>query len=106
MCDANGLWQGEWPQCIPKQTCSKEEITKDHDPSITVERVANVYYLNETDWYAIEHSSVRYACVHPDGILVGKSERTCVSGQWTNRIPHCTQGEVGTDQDPALTNLF
>lgn len=90
-CDSNGMWQGEWPVCLPKQTCSKLEIT-DIDPSIQLEHVGNVYYINETDWYAIDFTWVHYSCIHHEGIMVGKPERTCFNGKWSNKMPHCTTG--------------
>ena len=92
VCDSNGLWQGTWPQCLPKQTCAKDEITEHLPSSILVEQIVNVYYTNETNWKAIDHSWVRYACANQDGIMVGKNDRLCMDGKWTNKVPNCTQG--------------
>lgn len=91
-CNLNGVWEGEWPVCMPKITCPKENITTGLPSSITIENIGNVYYINETTWYAIEHSWVRYACAHFEGIMVGKGYRACLGGKWSNKIPKCTQG--------------
>lgn len=90
-CNSNGLWQGSWPMCLPKKTCAKEDITTSLPSSIVIEQIGNVYYTNDTDWAAIDHTWVRYACANLDGIMVGKNDRMCSGGKWSNKIPTCTQ---------------
>lgn len=92
-CNSNGLWQGSWPMCLPKKTCAKEDITTSLPSSIVIEQIGNVYYTNDTDWAAIDHTWVRYACANLDGIMVGKNDRMCSGGKWSNKIPTCTQGK-------------
>nr|XP_046912732.1 uncharacterized protein LOC124493676 [Dermatophagoides farinae] len=89
-CGTNGLWQGEFPVCTPKKTCSKSEIFDTLNPTIQLEQIGNVYWFNESEWFAIEHTWIHYTCSNFDGIMVGKSERTCRGGHWTNKVPHCT----------------
>ena len=92
-CGTNGLWQGEFPVCTPKKTCSKSEIFDTLNPTIQLEQIGNVYWFNESEWFAIEHTWIHYTCSNFDGIMVGKSERTCRGGHWTNKVPHCTTGK-------------
>lgn len=92
VCDSNGLWQGSWPICVPKSTCSKAEITESlEDASLVVDQVGNVYYGNATDWAAIDYTWVRYGCANAEtGIMVGRNDRLCLAGNWTNKTPFCT----------------
>ena len=89
ICNSNGLWQGTWPKCTPKQTCAKEEILEQLPDSIMIESIGNVYYSNETEWSAIDQSWVRYACASQDGIMVGNNFRRCMKGKWSHKVPHC-----------------
>ncbi|XP_027204190.1 uncharacterized protein LOC113797919 [Dermatophagoides pteronyssinus] len=89
-CDANGLWQGKFPLCLPKTTCSKNEIIETLNPTIQLEQIGNVYWINDSEWLAIEKTWIHYTCANFEGIMVGKSERICVGGRWTNKVPHCT----------------
>ena len=91
VCDANGLWQGTWPVCVPKKTCPKGEILEELDSSVVIEQIGNVYYSNATNWDAIDYTWVRYACANLDsGIMVGRNDRLCMQGSWSNKIPSCT----------------
>ncbi|KAI2808550.1 hypothetical protein BLOT_006495 [Blomia tropicalis] len=91
-CESNGLWQGTWPVCIPKQTCQTSEIMDNLPSSIVVEQIGNVYYVNDSEWYAIDQTWVRYSCANIESaIMVGKNDRRCMGGKWSNKIPHCTQ---------------
>ena len=89
MCDSNGMWQGTWPICIPAQPCSKSEITSKLPPSVIIEQIGNVHYVNETEWMAIEDSWVRYGCPSPDYVMLGKSELHCKDSKWSDKIPLC-----------------
>ncbi|UXI15818.1 hypothetical protein NH340_JMT01761 [Sarcoptes scabiei] len=88
-CNSNGMWQGEWPMCLPKQTCPKSDILDNLDSSVQIENINNVYYYNDSEWLAVDLTWVQYTCVHHEGILVGKNERTCLNGKWTNKNPYC-----------------
>jgi len=91
VCNSNGQWVGQWPVCIPIVTCSQDEIIRDKDPTVVIEEIGNVYYLNSSQWFAINESWVRYTCERDDDIMIGKSLRTCLkSGKWSNKRPYCT----------------
>ena len=76
---------------MPKITCPKDE-TSNADSSVIVEEVGNTYYFNETEWYAINDSYIRYTCVHESDIMVGKNIRLCMkSGKWNSNAPYCTR---------------
>ena len=93
----NGQWIGEWPQCVPIVTCPKKEIIEDKHSSVIIEEIGNVYYLNTSDWYAINDSWVRYKCKKDNDVMVGTNFITCLkSGQWSNRSPYCTGGKSFT----------
>ncbi|CAG2103229.1 unnamed protein product, partial [Medioppia subpectinata] len=72
-CNVNGQWEGSWPLCLPKLYCNKEEIYDLMDSSVIIEEIGNVYYMNDTQWYAINDSWVRYACYGSDHVMAGAS---------------------------------
>ncbi|CAG2180348.1 unnamed protein product, partial [Oppiella nova] len=80
ICNANGQWVGSWPLCQPKVYCPKEDIYSQMDSSVMIEEIGNVYYMNESHWFAMNDSWVRYTCGHENDIMVGKSIRSCMSG--------------------------
>ena len=87
------MWQGDWPKCEPIRTCSKSEIIMKLPPSVIIEQIGNVYYTNETEWMAIDHSWVRYGCASQDRIMLGKNDLHCMDGKWSGKIPECIKGE-------------
>lgn len=80
--------------CLPKQTCPKSDILDNLDSSVQIENINNVYYYNDSEWLAVDLTWVQYTCVHHEGILVGKNERTCLNGKWTNKNPYCMHGMI------------
>lgn len=82
---------------MPKQTCSKAEITDGLDESVAVEAVGNVYYMNATHWEAMDYSWVSYVCTTFDGLMIGKPNRLCRHGRWTNALPKCTRGNSNSN---------
>lgn len=79
--------------CVPKETCSKAKITEGLDESVVVESVNNVFYVNDTHWEPIDYSWVSYACSSFDGLMIGKPQRMCLQGKWSNFMPRCTRGK-------------
>jgi hypothetical protein len=72
-------------------TSPKNEIIEEKDPSVDIEEIANVYYINGSQWFAINDSWVRYICKRDNDIMVGKTFRTChKSGKLFNKGPYCT----------------
>ncbi len=99
ICNSNGQWEGEWPVCVPIVTCPKNEIIDDKDPSVDIEEIGNVYYINGSQWFAINDSWVRYTCQKDSDIMVGKPLRTCQkNGKWSNKGAYCT----GTSESTSI----
>jgi hypothetical protein len=57
---------------MPIVTCPKNEIIEEKDPSVDIEEIANVYYINGSQWFAINDSWVRYTCKRDNDIMVEK----------------------------------
>lgn len=95
ICNYNGQWVGQWPVCLPKIACPKEEISI-VDSSVFVEKVGNAYFLNESLWFAINDTYMKYHCAHENAIMVGNNIRLCgKSGKWNSKAPYCTRtGEL------------
>ena len=63
----------------------------DKPDSVIIEEIGNVYYLNESQWFAINDSYVRYSCLNENQIMVGKNLRTCLkNGNWNDGPPYCS----------------
>ena len=85
-CSINGQWEGVFPLCVPSVQCpGLEYLEQLKDPSVEIESIENVYYVNESHWVAGEHSHVNFACANSDNIVIGKTghlmheERSVVS---------------------------
>jgi len=106
VCNSKSEWVGQWPVCVPIVTCSKEEILRDNDSSVLIEQIGNVYYLNSTQWYAINDSWIRYKCQKDDHIMVGKGLRTCMkNGKWSNKSPTCTGESMSNKLNRSCNHL-
>ena len=65
------------------------------DSSVNIDEIGNVYYLNESQWFAKEYSYVRYSCVSENYIMIGKSVRTCLQDyKWSSKPPFCTKPTI------------
>lgn len=95
-CNANGLWEGIYPQCVPKRYCSElEELQNEIENNVEIESISNVFFFNESQYFSVEWSRVTYRCVNFESILVGRSNsRICLNGTWTARPPRCTNPGV------------
>ena len=61
------------------------------DSNVNIDEIGNVYYINESQWFAINYSYVEYSCVNKNGIIL-KSVRICLNGQkWSSKPPVCAQ---------------
>lgn len=91
-CSINGLWKGQFPLCIPRAQCPGiDYLETNKDPSVIIESIENVYYVNESYWLAGEHSRVNFACIDQEHIVIGKLSRECLkSGSWSPNMPKCT----------------
>src|ERR1700761_6489642 len=46
-CSVNGLWEGQFPLCIPRVQCpGLDHLEQDKDQSVIIESIENVYYEN------------------------------------------------------------
>ena len=77
ICQENGTWDGDLPECKQK-TCG---------PPVSIQ---NGHYTPEQDRYAIS-SLVKYKCAENYELEGGKITRTCrVDGTWTGPTPKCS----------------
>jgi len=84
-------WNGTYPECVPKVFCPLPSTQENEiNPIVKVSEVDDVFYFNETQWFAIDGSKIKYSCNDPDNqILLGDSIHKCKSGAWIGRKPHC-----------------
>ena len=69
------------------------------DSTVMIEEIGNVYYLNESKWFAINESYIRYTCLKESDIMVGKNIRTCMkNGKWSSKPPYCTRTGIHLGQ--------
>lgn len=60
-CMADASWHGEYPQCKPRNSCENSTSIKKLNQSL-IASIKNVYYINESFWYAIEATQINYEC--------------------------------------------
>ena len=84
-------WKGSYPECIPKTYCQTEEEEKNEiNPNYNIIRFENVYYFNESKWYAIDGTTVTYQCSEPQTqVLLGDAIHVCRNGEWVGTSPNC-----------------
>ena len=82
-CEDNQYWAGN-PKCLPKNQCelnlndSREEISS----------VKNAYILSQTEWYAIDGTTVYFTCI-PGYQFIGNPARICINSTWDQPWPIC-----------------
>lgn len=91
-CTPNGLWEGEWPVCTPIVTCpGVDQLQSEIDDSVYIYKINNVYYYNETTWFAINYTSLQYRCVRDEDVMSGRWKRFCEKdGRWANKPNKCS----------------
>ena len=84
-------WNGTYPECIPKIFCPiPNEQKNEINPNYRTIRFDGVYYFNETEWYAIDRTTVTYQCSEPrNQVLLGDAIHVCKNGQWIGTEPNC-----------------
>jgi hypothetical protein len=95
-CNNNGEWTGKWPICVPILSCPgwselTEEIEK--DKSVAIEEIGNAFYVkgNDSLWFSINDTWIKYVCLKDDYVMVGREIRKCEkNGSWSGRVPFCT----------------
>jgi len=60
---------------VPIKRCDKHEISALIDSSVIVEEIGNVYFLNDSQWFAVNDSFIKYNCINENDIMVGKNVR-------------------------------
>ena len=77
---------------MPRIYCNTQQVIQSKDKSVLIEEFGNIYYLNESKWFAIEYSFVKYKCIHKNSLLIGNDIRVCLkTGEWSDASPHCTK---------------
>ncbi|CAG2117300.1 unnamed protein product, partial [Medioppia subpectinata] len=91
-CTINGFFKGQFPICVPKTQCPGiEYLEETKDPSVVIESLENVFYLNASHWVPTEYSHVNYGCIDAEHIVIGRLSRICLKGGiWSSNVPKCS----------------
>ncbi|CAG2117321.1 unnamed protein product, partial [Medioppia subpectinata] len=91
-CTINGFFEGQFPVCVPKTQCPGiEYLEETKDPSVVIESLENVFYLNASHWVPTEYSHVNYGCIDAEHIVIGRLSRICLKGGiWSSNVPKCS----------------
>ncbi len=60
-CSSDSLWHGIYPKCMPKNSCDNSFTIKKMENTL-IESIDNVYFHNDSFWFAIEGSIINYNC--------------------------------------------
>jgi hypothetical protein len=84
-------WNGTYPECKPKVVCPLPSVQLNEiNPNVKIAQLNDVFYFNETQWFAIDGSIMKYECNDPENqVLLGDSIHRCKNGLWIGRTPHC-----------------
>ncbi|CAG2110084.1 unnamed protein product [Medioppia subpectinata] len=90
-CAYDMRWKGTYPSCVPKTVCPIPEGEDNQiNPEFTTVRFNDVFYFNQTKWYAIDGTTVHYQCNSPQTeVLLGDAIHVCKDGQWIGTQPNC-----------------
>ncbi|XP_054154301.1 uncharacterized protein LOC128952867 [Oppia nitens] len=94
-CSTDMRWKGTYPECIPRTVCPVHDLlvlnNNNMNPVYKIVRFDDVYYYNNTQWYAIEGTTVSYQCSSRlTQVLLGDSRHVCgKNGQWIGSEPNC-----------------
>jgi len=91
-CVGDMKWSGSYPECVPLKQCPLDKLLNNPNSNETIiSSLDDVYFYNESIYYAIEGTKVVYGCQNPmTNILVGKESRICLMNEvWTDSEPHC-----------------
>lgn len=64
-CSSDALWHGNYPECEPRKSCDNSKTITNPVTNMgktLIESIENVYFFNESHWYAIEGSLIHYDC--------------------------------------------
>jgi len=101
LCEPNTKWTMA-PRCYPQITCPKFENSQNNQTIVRAYK--DVYYVNNSDWYAIVGTRVLIECKSDKNSYGKISTLTCQSdGQW---IGNCSNNQEGTGILPNKTINF
>ncbi len=71
-------------------SCVLENSETLEEKTIEIHEIGNAYLINESEWYAINHTFVKYKCKNKNHVMLANNIRVCQkSGVWSEGEPNC-----------------